>query len=76
VSMRLKFSSSCKGQNLPKSIPMTGPLTFLSASSEYFLTNDGPSGVRRRFADRVAEDVARGSCSKIIRQCKQIIDGN
>jgi hypothetical protein len=45
---------------VPKSIPMTGPRTFLSASSEYFLTKDEPSGVRRRFADRVAEDVARG----------------
>jgi hypothetical protein len=64
VSMRSKFSSSAKGQDLPKSIPMTGPLTFFSASSEYFLTNDEPSGVRRRFAERVAEDVARGSCSE------------
>jgi hypothetical protein len=45
---------------VPKSIPMTGPRTFLSASSEYFLTKDEPSGVRRSCADRVAEDVARG----------------
>jgi len=45
---------------VPKSIPMTGPRTFLSASSEYFLTNDGPRSGRRRFADRVAEDVALG----------------
>ena len=45
-------------------MPMTGPRTFLSASSEYFLTKDEPRGVRRRFADRVAEDVARGSCQE------------
>lgn len=64
MSMPSKFSSSGKGQSIPKSIPMTGPRTFLSASSEYFLTNDEPSGVRRRFADRVADDVARGSYSE------------
>lgn len=48
--------------DLPKSIPITGPLTFLSASSAYLRTNEDPKGVRKRFADRVAEDVARGSC--------------
>jgi hypothetical protein len=45
---------------VPKSIPMTGPLTFLSASSAYLRTNDEPSGVRRRVCDRVADDVALG----------------
>jgi hypothetical protein len=64
MSMRSKFSSGGKGQIIPKSIPMTGPRTFLSASSEYFLTKDEPSGVRSRFADRVAVDVARGSYSE------------
>ncbi len=45
-------------------MPITGPRTFLSASSEYFLTKDELSGVRRRFADRVAEDEALGSYQK------------
>jgi hypothetical protein len=40
-------------------MPMTGPLTFLSPSSEY-RTNDELNGLRKRFADRVAEDEARG----------------
>lgn len=48
--------------NIPKSIPMTGPLTFLSASSEFHrLVNDDPKGVRRG-AERVTDDVALGSC--------------
>jgi hypothetical protein len=46
---------------LPKSIPMTGPRIFLSASSAYFRTNDDPYGVRRRFDERVAEEAALGS---------------
>jgi len=44
---------------VPKSIPMTGPLTFLSSCSEY-RTNEELNGFRKRFAERVAEDVARG----------------
>jgi hypothetical protein len=47
-------------EHLPKSIPMTGPFTFLSASSEFHRLNDA-FGARRRIDDRVAEDVARGS---------------
>jgi hypothetical protein len=45
---------------VPKSIPMTGPLAFLSPPSELYRTNDDPYGVRRIFAGRVAVDVARG----------------
>lgn len=45
---------------VPKSIPITGPLTFLSASSEFHRLNDA-FGARRIVDDRVAEDVARGS---------------
>jgi len=44
---------------VPKSMPMTGPLTFLSASSEY-RANEELNGLRMRFAERVAEDVALG----------------
>jgi hypothetical protein len=40
---------------------MTGPLTFSSALSELYLTNDDDTGERRRMAERVAEVVARGS---------------
>jgi len=47
-------------EDLPKSIPMTGPLTFLSASSEFHRLNDA-FGARSRVDDLVAEDVARGS---------------
>jgi hypothetical protein len=47
--------------NIPKSIPITGPLTFLSASSEFHrLAKDDPNGVRMD-AGRVIE-VALGSC--------------
>ena len=53
--------SATTADNLPRSIPMTGPLTFLSASSAYFRTNDDPYGVRRMFAERVADEVTRGS---------------
>lgn len=49
--------------DLPKSIPMTGPLIFLSPSSELYLTKDDEKGLRRS-GDRVAEDVARGSYGK------------
>jgi len=38
---------------------MTGPLIFLSLSSEY-LTNEELNGFRKIFAERVAEDVALG----------------
>jgi len=38
---------------------MTGPLTFLSPSSEY-RANEELNGLRKRFAERVAEDVALG----------------
>jgi hypothetical protein len=58
------FHTGAKGKTIPKSMPITGPRTFLSASSEYFLTKDELRGVRKRFADRVAEDVARGSCQE------------
>jgi hypothetical protein len=44
---------------VPKSMPITGPLTFLSSSSAY-LTNEELKGLRKRFAWRVAEEVARG----------------
>lgn len=44
--------------DLPKSIPITGPRTLASSLS---LTNDELKG-RRKFAERVAEEVARGSC--------------
>jgi len=56
----IKYScDATRGANLPKSIPMTGPLIFLS-SSEY-LTNEELKGLRRRLADRVADEVALGS---------------
>lgn len=51
---------SKKAFNIPKSIPITGPLTFLSASSEFHrLAKDDPNGVRME-AGRVIE-VALGS---------------
>jgi hypothetical protein len=46
---------------------MTGPLTFLSPSSELYLTNEDENGLRRREGDRVAEDVARGSYQSVSR---------
>ena len=60
MSMRSVFVAT--SDNLPKSIPMTGPRTFLSAASELHRTKDEPRGVRKRFEERVAEEVARGSC--------------
>lgn len=42
---------------------MTGPFTFLS--SELYRTNDDPNDVRANCADRVAEEVALGSCSEV-----------
>lgn len=63
ISMR--FEKAClplHEVNIPKSIPMTGPLTFLSASSEFHrLVNDDPNGVRRG-AERETDEVALGSC--------------
>jgi hypothetical protein len=53
---------SIRGKSANKPVGIHTPRTFLSASSAYLRTNDEPSGVRRRFAERVAEDVARGSC--------------
>jgi hypothetical protein len=53
-----------RGKSAKKLVGIHTPRTFLSASSAYLRTNDEPSGVRRRFAERVAEDVARGSCSE------------
>jgi hypothetical protein len=40
---------------------MTGPLTFLSVSSEN-RANEELNGLRDTFAERVAKDVALGSC--------------
>ena len=48
---------------VPRSIPMTEPLTFSLDSSAYPRTNDEPKGVRRAGARRTAW-VARGkNCS-------------
>jgi hypothetical protein len=44
---------------VPKSMPMTEPLTFSLDSSAYPLTNDEPKGERMAGARRTA-DVARG----------------
>lgn len=52
-------------QNLPRSIPMTEPLIFLSPSSD-FRTNVDENGLRRRVAERVAGEEVRGSC----RECE------
>jgi hypothetical protein len=49
---------SC-ADDLPKSIPMTGPLIFLSPPSELYRTKEDPNGAR--IEDRVAEEVALGS---------------
>ena len=67
--MKMK-SEACKssggrnirGKSAKKPVGIHTPRTFLSASSAYLRTNDEPSGMRRRLAERVAEDVARGSC--------------
>lgn len=57
----IKFCYPPRKDDIPKSMPITGPLTFLSSSSAY-LTNEELKGLRKRFAWRVAEEVARGSC--------------
>ena len=66
MKMKSKAWNSSRGRNIrgksaKKPVGVHTPRTFLSASSAYFRTNEEPSGVRRRFAERVAEDVARGS---------------
>jgi hypothetical protein len=64
--MQSKFGDPSRMGNLPRSMPMTGPLTFLSSSSAY-LANVELNGLRKRFAEREADEVARGSCrSKIL----------
>ncbi len=47
--------------DIPKSIPMTWPLTFSSPPFELYLTNDEPSG-ERIAEERENAEVARGSC--------------
>jgi hypothetical protein len=69
MKMKSEACKSSRGRNIrgesaKKPVGIHTPRTFLSASSAYLRTNDEPSGVRRRFAERVAEDVARGSCSE------------
>jgi hypothetical protein len=51
-------------------MPMTGPRTFLSLSSEN-LANEELNGLLYIFADLVAEDVARGSCFDGMISCSQ-----
>lgn len=46
--------------NIPRSIPMTGPLTFLS-SDELYRTNDDAKGEGVRIEDRVVEAPTLGS---------------
>jgi hypothetical protein len=62
VSKRKNSNIAVQGAfNIPRSIPITGPLTFLSASFEFHrLAKDDPNGVRMD-AGRAIE-VALGSC--------------
>jgi hypothetical protein len=59
MSMR-PISKIATREDIPKSIPMTGPLTFDSLSSRR--TKEELNGLLERRAERVTEDVARGSC--------------
>lgn len=51
------------GAILPRSIPMTWPLTFSSPPVDSWRTNDDAKG-ERRLAVRVKDEVARGSWIK------------
>lgn len=61
VSSCFGYRSAASKGLLPKSIPITWPLTFSSPPSELYRTKDDDIGERRRPAVRVTEDVARGS---------------
>lgn len=54
--------------DLPKSMPITGPLIFLSPSSD-FRANVEENGLRRRVAGCVAGVVARGSFNNKLASC-------
>ena len=51
---------------VPKSMPMTWPLTFSSPPFELNRTNDDPSGARWKTDVRVEAEVALGSCKQML----------